>query len=49
MLERAVNPTLLGGTETWGMKGQERNKVEVKETKCLGSVIGVTLLDGLII
>ena len=34
-------PTALYGAEAWGMRSAERRKVNVLETKCLRSLVGV--------
>ena len=38
-------PTVTYGSESWGMKVTERQKLNVFELKCLRSVIGVSWLD----
>ena len=39
-------PTALYGIEVWGMRSAERRKVNVLETKCLRSLVGVSRMDG---
>ena len=38
-------PTVMYGSESWGKKVNERQKLYVFEMKCLRSMIGVSLLD----
>ena len=45
LYERIVVPTVMYGSETWGMKVEERNKLDVAEMKCLRSMCGVTRMD----
>ena len=40
-----VVPTVMYGSESWGMKVSERQKLNVFEMKCLRSMTGVSLLD----
>ena len=35
-------PTVMYGSETWGMRREERNKLDVSEMQCLRSMCGVT-------
>ena len=42
---RVVVPTVMYGSESWGMKVTERQKLNVFEMKCL-SMTGVSQLDG---
>ena len=37
--ERAIVPTALYGAEAWGMRIDERRKVNVLEMKCLRSLV----------
>ena len=45
LYEKVVVPTVIYGSESWGMKVTERQKLNVFEMKCLGSMTGVSLLD----
>ena len=45
LYERATVPTALYGAEVWDMRSAERRKVNVLETKCLRSLVGVSRLD----
>ena len=47
LYERVVVPTIMYGSESWGMKVTERNKLDVSEMKCLRSICGVSRLDRL--
>ena len=38
-------PTVMYGSESWGMKVTERQKLNVFEMKCLRSMTGVSRLD----
>ena len=38
-------PTALYGADSWGMRSAERRKVNVLETKCLKSLVGVSRMD----
>ena len=40
-----IVPTALYGAEAWGMRSDERRKVNVLEMKCLKSLIGVSRMD----
>ena len=40
-----VLPTVLYGAETWGVRAEERRRLNVFEMKCLRSMAGVTLRD----
>ena len=42
LYERIVVPTVMYGSETWGMRREERNKLDVSEMQCLRSRCGVT-------
>merc|ERR1712074_59765 len=41
LYERIVVPTVMYGSESWGMKVEERGKLDVAEMKCLRSMCGV--------
>ena len=43
--ERVVLPTVLYRAETWGVRAEERRRLNVFEMKCLRSMAGVTLRD----
>ena len=45
LFEKAVVPTVMYGSESWGMKVTERQKLNVFEMKCLRSMTGVSWLD----
>ena len=45
LYERIVVPTVMYGSESWGMKVKERDKLDVAEMKCLRSKCGVTRMD----
>ena len=45
LYEKVVGPTVLYGSELWGMKETERQKLNVFEMKCLRSMTGVSQLD----
>ena len=45
LYERVVVPTVMYGSESWGMKVNERQKLNVFEMKCLRSMTGVFQLD----
>ncbi len=40
-------PTALYGAETWNIKKDERNKLDVMEMRCLTSMLGVSRMDRL--
>ena len=42
---KVVVPTVLYGSESWGMKVTERQKLNVFKMKCLRSMTGVSQLD----
>ena len=46
LYEGVIVPTALDGAEAWGMRSAERRKVNVLEMKCLRSLVGVSLMDG---
>ena len=43
--ERIVVPTVMYVSESWGMRVEERNKLDVAEMNCLRSMFGVTRWD----
>ena len=43
--EKVVVPTVMYGSESWGMKATEKQKLNVFERKCLRSMTGVSRLD----
>ena len=45
LYERIVVPTVMYGSETWGMKLGDRKKLNVAEMKCLRSICGVTRMN----
>ena len=45
LYEKVVLPTVMYGSESWGMKVTERQKLNVFEMKCLRSMTGVSRLD----
>ena len=45
LYERVVVPTVMYGSESWGLKVEEREKLDVAEMKCLRSMCGVTRMD----
>ena len=45
LYEKVVVPTVMYGSESWGMKVIERQKLNVFEMKCLRSMTGVSWLD----
>ena len=45
LYERIVVPTVMYGSESWGIKVEERDKLDVAEMKCLRSMCGVTRMD----
>ena len=45
LYEKVVVPTVMYGSESWGMKATERQKLNVFEMKCLRSMTGVSRLD----
>ena len=42
LYEKVVVPTIMYGSESWGMKVTERQKLDVFEMKCLRSITGVS-------
>ncbi len=45
LYEGVVIPTALYGAETWNVRESERNRLDVFETRCLGSMVGITRMD----
>jgi hypothetical protein len=45
LYESVVVPTVMYGSETWGLRVAERRQLNVLEMKCLRSMAGVTLWD----
>ena len=45
LYEKVVMPTVMYGSEAWGMKVTERQKLNVLEMKCLRSMTGLSRLD----
>ena len=45
LYEKVAVPTVMYGSESWGMKVTERQKLNVFEMKCLRSMTGVSRLD----
>ena len=45
LYERIVMQTVMYGSESWGMRLEERNKLDVAEINCLQSICGVTRWD----
>jgi hypothetical protein len=45
LYEGVVVPTVLYGAEAWGVRAEERRRLNVFEMKCLRSMAGVTLRD----
>ena len=45
LYEKVVVPTVMYGSESWGMKVTERQKLNVFEMKCLRNMTGVSRLD----
>ena len=45
LYEKVVVPTVMYGLESWGMKVNEREKLNVFEMKCLRRMTGVSRLD----
>ena len=45
LYEKVVVPTVMYGSESWGMKVTERQKLNVFEMKCLRSMTSVSRLD----
>ena len=47
LYERVVVPTVMYGSEAWGLRVEERRKLDVMEMRCLRSMCGVTRMDRL--
>ena len=47
LYEKVIVPTVMYGSELWGMKVSERRRLNVFEMKCLRSMAGVSRLDRL--
>ncbi len=47
LYEGVIVPTALYGVETWNLKKDERNKLDVMEMRCLRSMLGVSRMDRL--
>ena len=47
LYEKVIVPTVMYGSELWGMKVSERRRLNVFEMKCLRSMAGVSMLDRL--
>ena len=45
LYEGVIVPTALYGAESWGMRSDERKKMNVLEMKCLRSLVGVSRRD----
>ena len=45
LYEELIAPTALHGAEAWGMRSDERRKVNVLEMKCLRSMVGISQMD----
>ena len=45
LCEGVIVPTALHGAEAWGMRSDERRKVNVLEMKCLRNLVGVSRMD----
>ena len=45
LYEGVIAPTALFGAEAWGMSSAERRKVNVLESKCLRSLVGVSEMN----
>ena len=45
LYEGVIVPTVLYGTEAWGMRSAERRKVNFLEMKCLRSLFGASRMD----
>ena len=46
--ERIIVPNMKFGSETWGMRHEERNKVHFAEIQCLRNMGGATRWDRII-
>ena len=45
LYEGVIVPTVLYGAETWNVRKEERNKLNVMEMRCLRSMLGVSRVD----
>ena len=45
LYERMVVPTVMYGSGSWGMRVEERSKLDAAEMNCLRSMCGVTRWD----
>ena len=45
LYESIIVPTALYGAETWGLKVEDKKRLDVFENKCLRSMCGVTIWD----
>ena len=45
LYEKVAMPTVMYGSESWGMKVTERQKLNVFEVKCLRNMTGASQLD----
>ena len=45
LYEGVIVPMAVYGSETWGMRSAERRKVNVFETKCWRTLVGVSRMD----
>ena len=45
LYEGVIVPTALYRAEAWGVRSAERRKVNVREMKCLRSLVGVSRMD----
>ena len=45
LYERVIVPTVTYGSESWGLKGRERQRLNVFEMRCLRSMVGVSRID----
>ena len=45
LYEKVVVPTVMYGSELWGLKVSERQKLNVFEMRCLRSMTGISLMD----
>ena len=48
LYEKVIVPTVTYGSECWGMKVCERQKLNVFEMRCLRSMAGVSQMDRII-
>ena len=47
LYESVVVPTVLYAAETWGMKAEDKRRLDVMEMRCLRNMCGVTIWDRL--